>query len=98
MTKAYIDCHKNTIKRAPVVSLSKKLYSHCLALVGSRNGFERKYTICIVLILKPGETVKTKETKKKEFRWVSFLITISLPYVDPSTNTTHGVLLMLTDI
>jgi len=28
--------------RAPVVSLSKKLYSHCLVLVGSRNGFERE--------------------------------------------------------
>jgi len=26
---------------APVVSLSKKLYSHCIVLVGSRNGFER---------------------------------------------------------
>ena len=25
----------------PAVSLSKKLYSHCLVLVGSRNGFER---------------------------------------------------------
>ena len=27
--------------KAPVVSLSKKLYSHCLVLVGSRNGLER---------------------------------------------------------
>ena len=27
--------------KAPVVSLSKKLYSNCLVLVGSRNGFER---------------------------------------------------------
>ena len=27
--------------KAPVVSLSLKLYHHCLALVGSRNGFER---------------------------------------------------------
>ena len=27
--------------KAPAVSLSKKLYSHCLVLVGSRNGFER---------------------------------------------------------
>ena len=27
--------------KAPLVSLSKKLYSHCLVLVGSRNGFER---------------------------------------------------------
>ena len=27
--------------KAPVVSLSKKLYPHCLALVGSRNKFER---------------------------------------------------------
>ena len=25
----------------PVVSLSKKLYSNCLVLVGSTNGFER---------------------------------------------------------
>jgi len=27
--------------KAPVVSLSKKLYSNCLVLVGSRNRFER---------------------------------------------------------
>ena len=27
--------------KAPAVSLSKKLYPHCLLLVGSRNGFER---------------------------------------------------------
>ena len=27
--------------KAPVVSFSKKLYSNCLVLVGSRNGFER---------------------------------------------------------
>ena len=30
---------------APVVSLSKKLYPYCLILVGSRNGFERDFTI-----------------------------------------------------
>ena len=29
----------------PVVSLSKKLYPCCLVLVGSRNGFERDFTI-----------------------------------------------------
>ena len=29
------------MSKAPVVSLSKKLYSNCLVLVGSRNGFER---------------------------------------------------------
>jgi len=28
-------------QRPPIVSLSKKLYSNCLVLVGSRNGFER---------------------------------------------------------
>ena len=28
-------------QRPPVISLSKKLYSDCLVLVGSRNGFER---------------------------------------------------------
>jgi len=27
--------------KGPVVSLSKKLYSHCLVLVGTRNRFER---------------------------------------------------------
>jgi len=27
------------------VFLSKKLYSYCLVLVGSRNGFERDFTI-----------------------------------------------------
>ena len=31
--------------KAIVVSLSMKLYHHCLALVGSRNGFERDFTI-----------------------------------------------------
>ena len=31
--------------KAPVVSLSKKLYSYCLVLVGSRNGFEHDFTI-----------------------------------------------------
>ena len=30
-----------TKSKAPAVSLSKKLYSPCLVLVGSRNGFER---------------------------------------------------------
>jgi len=30
---------------APVVSLSKKLYSYCLVLVGSRNGFNRDFII-----------------------------------------------------
>jgi len=34
-----------TYIKAPVVSLSKKLYSCCLVLVGSRNGFERDFTI-----------------------------------------------------
>jgi len=31
--------------KAPVVSLSKKLYTYCLVLVGSRNGVERDFTI-----------------------------------------------------
>jgi len=31
--------------KAPVVSLSKKLYPYCLVLVGYRNGFERDITI-----------------------------------------------------
>ena len=31
--------------KAPLVSLSKKLYPYCLVLVGSRNGFERDITI-----------------------------------------------------
>ena len=30
--------------KAPVVSLSKKHYSYCLVLVGTRNGFERDIT------------------------------------------------------
>ena len=42
--------------KAPVVSLSKKLYSNCLVLVGSRNGFEhdlhkQKYA-CFTIELK----------------------------------------------
>jgi len=31
--------------QAPVVSLSKKLYPYGLVLVGSRNGFERDFTV-----------------------------------------------------
>ena len=31
--------------KSAVVSLSKKLYPCCLVLVGSRNGFERDFTI-----------------------------------------------------
>jgi len=31
--------------KGPVVSLSKKLYPYCLVLVGSRNEFERDFTI-----------------------------------------------------
>jgi len=31
--------------KAPVVSLSKKLYPYCLVLVASRNGFQREFTI-----------------------------------------------------
>ena len=42
--------------KAPVVSLSKKLYSNCLVLVGSRNGFERdflsKKNACFTIELK----------------------------------------------
>jgi len=33
------------LTKAPVVSLSKKLYSHCLVLVGSRNSLELEFTI-----------------------------------------------------
>ena len=36
--------------KAPVVSLSKKLYPYCLVLGGSRNGFERDFTIELKLI------------------------------------------------
>ena len=42
--------------KAPVVSLSKTFYSHCLVLVGSRNGFERdlheKKCACFTIELK----------------------------------------------
>ena len=34
-----------TLGKAPGVSLSKKRYPCCLVLVGSRNGFERDFTI-----------------------------------------------------
>jgi len=33
------------MSKAPAVSFSKKLYSYCLVLVGSRNGFEHDFTI-----------------------------------------------------
>ena len=43
-------------QRPPVVSLSKKLYSHCLVLVGSRNGFEldlhKQISACFTVELK----------------------------------------------
>ena len=41
----YFHTRTNTIKDSNIVSLSKKLYSHCLALVSSRNGFQRDFTI-----------------------------------------------------
>ena len=34
-----------TPSKCPVVSLNKKLYPYCLALVGSRHGFKRDFTI-----------------------------------------------------
>ena len=34
-----------SLSKAPVVSLSKKLYPCCLVLVASSNGFERDFTI-----------------------------------------------------
>ena len=34
-----------TPSKAPVFPLGKKLYPHCLVLVGSRNGFEHEFTI-----------------------------------------------------
>ena len=37
--------YKQTPPKAHIVSLSKKLYPHCLALVGSRNGFELDFTV-----------------------------------------------------
>ena len=44
-------------QRPPAVSLSKKLYSHCLVLVGSRNVFERdlhkQIIACFTIELKP---------------------------------------------
>ena len=39
-----VGCTSDSSK-APVVSLSKKLYPYCLVLVGSRNRFERGFTI-----------------------------------------------------
>ena len=48
MGSAYDSCSVDTCQswarapsKGPVVSLSKRLYSNCLVLVGSRNGFER---------------------------------------------------------
>jgi len=42
--RASITLHQ-TLSKAPVVSLSKKHYPPCLVLVGSRNGFDRYFTI-----------------------------------------------------
>jgi len=37
----YLSVVSSSPIKGPVVSLSKQLYSNCLVLVGSRNGFER---------------------------------------------------------
>ena len=47
--KEHITCNLSIVglkppSKAPVVSLSKKLYPHCLVLVGSRNGFKREWS------------------------------------------------------
>ena len=42
---ACLTCNVEVPSKAPVVSLCKKLYPYCLVLVGSRNGFERDFTI-----------------------------------------------------
>jgi len=41
---SYFDVDSSFIK-LPVVTLSKKFYPYCLVLVGSRNRFERNFTI-----------------------------------------------------
>ena len=33
--------------KAPIVSVSKNLYPHCLVVVGSRNRFEGDFTIAL---------------------------------------------------
>ena len=38
-------CRVRAPSKVPVVSLSKKLNPYCVVLVGSRNGFERDFTI-----------------------------------------------------
>ena len=40
MIGGYLSVVSSNSIKGPVVSLSKKLYSNCLVLVGSRNGFE----------------------------------------------------------
>ena len=60
--------------KAPVVSLSKKLYSHCLVLIGSRNGFERdlhKQNNCLFhnrtkIKNKINKKTKTKQQERRE--------------------------------
>ena len=34
--------YKDTLSKAPVVSLSKNIYTHCLVLVAYRNKFDRE--------------------------------------------------------
>ena len=44
----YLSVVSSSPIKGPVVSLSKTLYSHCLVLVVSRNGFERDLHMQII--------------------------------------------------
>ena len=68
----------------PVVSLSKKLYPCCLVRVGSRNGFERDFTIKLIklrALWKISPLVKYCQNKTKNHdneKWCSENIWVTL--------------------
>ena len=53
-----VSCAFEHHQRPPVVSLRKKLYPCCIVLVGSRNGFERDFTIKLRALWKIDLNVK----------------------------------------
>ena len=66
--------------KAPVVTLSKKHYPYCLVLVGSRNGFERDFTIALKGIeglmedwLKCQISLLVKYRQNQTVQWLFFI-------------------------
>ena len=46
---AHLTLNRSVVSFNPVVSLGKRLYHHCLVLVGSGNGFKRNFAIKLII-------------------------------------------------